>query len=88
VVRISDLENRDVVNVVDGRRLGNIVDVELDLESGRIVAVILPGAQRFLGVFGRENDLVIPWDRIKKIGADVILVEVSGYLEPHARGRS
>lgn len=88
MVRISDLENRDVVNVVDGRRLGNIVDVELDLESGRIVAVILPGAQRFLGVFGRENDLVIPWDRIKKIGADVILVEVSGYLEPHARGRS
>lgn len=87
-MRISDLENRDVVNVVDGRRLGNIVDVELDLESGRIVAVILPGAQRFLGVFGRENDLVIPWDRIKKIGADVILVEVSGYLEPHARGRS
>lgn len=87
VVRISDLEHRDVVNVIDGRRLGSIVDVELDLESGRILAVILPGGPKFLGVFCRDNDLVIPWDKIRKIGADVILVEVAGYLEPHARGR-
>ncbi|MEW6522526.1 MAG: YlmC/YmxH family sporulation protein [Bacillota bacterium] len=87
MVRISDLENRDVVNITDGRRLGNVVDVEMDLESGRIVAIIIPGAQRFLGFFGRENDLVIPWDKIKKIGADVILVEVAGYAEPHIRPR-
>jgi len=87
VVRISELEDRDVVNITDGRRLGNVVDVEIDLESGRIVAVVIPGPQRLLGLLGRDNDLVIPWERIKKIGADVILVEVPAYAEPHFRTR-
>ncbi len=87
MVRISELEDRDVVNITDGRRLGNVVDVEIDLESGRIVAVVIPGPQRLLGLLGRDNDLVIPWERIKKIGADVILVEVPAYAEPHFRTR-
>jgi len=77
VIRASDLATRDVVNTVDGRRLGNIVDVELDLTNGRIVAVIVPGQPKMLGVFGRSDDYVVPWENIKKIGEDVILVEIS-----------
>jgi YlmC/YmxH family sporulation protein len=71
------LASRDVVNTVDGRRLGNIVDVELDLENGRITAVVVPGQPKMLGVFGRSDDYVVPWENIKKIGEDVILVEIS-----------
>ncbi|HHY45040.1 MAG TPA: YlmC/YmxH family sporulation protein [Firmicutes bacterium] len=77
MIRASDLATRDVVNTVDGRRLGNIVDVELDLTNGRIVAVIVPGQPKMLGVFGRSDDYVVPWENIKKIGEDVILVEIS-----------
>jgi YlmC/YmxH family sporulation protein len=77
VIRASDLATRDVVNTVDGRRLGNIVDVELDLASGRILAVVVPGQPKMLGVFGRSDDYVVPWENIKKIGEDVILVEIS-----------
>ena len=66
-----------MVNTVDGRRLGNIVDVELDLENGRITAVVVPGQPKMLGVFGRSDDYVVPWENIKKIGEDVILVEIS-----------
>jgi len=77
VIRASDLATRDVVNTVDGRRLGNIVDVELDLASGRIRAVVVPGQPKMLGVFGRSDDYVVPWENIKKIGEDVILVEIS-----------
>jgi YlmC/YmxH family sporulation protein len=78
VPRASDLEAREVVNMLDGRRLGNIVDVEFSLEDGRITAIVVPGSPKVLGLFGRADEVVIPWDKIKKIGTDVILVEVAG----------
>lgn len=68
---------REVINTLDGRRLGNIVDVEIDLQTGRIVAVVVPGQAKVLGVFGKGDDYVIPWENIKKIGEDVILVELT-----------
>lgn len=79
MIKISDLRLREVVNVVDGRRLGLIKDFDIDLEAGRIAAIILPGQGRFLGLFGREDELIVPWDKIKKIGIDIILVEISPY---------
>lgn len=79
MIKISDLRIREVVNVLDGRRLGLIKDIDIDLEAGRIAAIILPGQGRFLGLFGREDELIVPWDKIKKIGIDVILVEIPPY---------
>ena len=80
MIRASDLSMREVINTSDGRRLGNIVDVELDLSTGKIVAVIVPGQSKAFGLFGYGDDYVIPWDSIKKIGEDVILVEPDRYL--------
>ncbi|MDQ7793967.1 MAG: YlmC/YmxH family sporulation protein [bacterium] len=85
-MRVSDLRLRDVVNVLDGRRLGIVNDIELDLNTGRVLALVVPGPGRFLGLFGRDSDYVIPWERIRKIGSDVILVELPGYTEPFSRG--
>lgn len=78
MTRASDLRLRDVVNLSDGARLGLISDFELDLETGRILSFIVPGPGRFLGIFGRESEYVVPWDRVRKIGADVILVDLPG----------
>lgn len=78
MVKISELRNRDVVNVVDGRRLGVICDLDLDLENGRILAIIVPGSTRLFSFFGGGRDYVIPWDNIVKIGVDTILVEMQG----------
>jgi YlmC/YmxH family sporulation protein len=78
-MKISDLRVRDVINIADGRRLGLICDVELDLQHGRITALVVPGPARFFGLFGRERDYVIAWDDIVKIGEDVILVDVPSY---------
>ena len=71
----SDLKIKEVVNVIDGKRLGAITDIEIDIESGRLTAIVVPGPGRFLGLFGRNDDIVIPWDKISKIGVDRILVE-------------
>lgn len=74
--RVSDFRQKEVVNISDGRRLGFITDVEVNLEKGLIEAIIIPGQGKFLGFMGGEGDYVIPWSDIEKIGDDVILVRV------------
>ncbi len=75
-MKTSELRARDVINIVNGKRLGLVADLELDLDQGRILAIVIPGPGRFFGLFGKEKDYVIPWEKIAKIGDDVILVDV------------
>lgn len=76
-MRISELRLLDIVNIKDGRRLGPIKDLDLDLERGVVKGIVVPGASRSWGFFGggRTEDIMIPWERVKKIGVDVILVD-------------
>ncbi|EJQ14423.1 YlmC/YmxH family sporulation protein [Bacillus cereus BAG3X2-1] len=67
---------KDVVNISDGKRLGNIGDIDFDIDTGKIRAVIISKQTRMLGLFGKEVEFVIPWEKIMKIGEDVILVRV------------
>lgn len=76
MIRISEFQMKDVVNVSDGKRLGNIGDIDIDIDTGKIRAVIISKQARMLGLFGKEVELVIPWEEIMKIGEDVILVKV------------
>ena len=71
---INELKAKEVINVSDGARLGFVSDVEIDLSSGKLTALIVPGAYR-MGFLGRENDVVIKWKNIKKIGDDIIIIE-------------
>ncbi len=81
MVKISEFQIKDVVNVSDGKRLGNIGDIEINLTTGKIDAVVITGSGKVLGFFGREEDIVIPWKNIIKIGQDVILVRYKGFEE-------
>lgn len=72
--RINELKDKQVISVKDGAVLGFVSDVELDIENGRLTAVIIPGRSRGLGLFGREGDIIIPWEKIEVIGNDSILV--------------
>lgn len=74
MVRISEFQLKDVVNVADGKKLGNIGDIEINLLTGKIDAIIISGAGKILGFFGKDEDIIIPWKNILKIGEDVILV--------------
>jgi YlmC/YmxH family sporulation protein len=81
MVKISEFQIKDVVNVSDGKKLGNIGDIEINLSTGKIEAVIVTGNGKVLGFFGREEDIVIPWKNIIKIGQDVILVRYKNIEE-------
>lgn len=71
---ISDLRNKDVINICDGERLGCVVDVEVDVRNGRLLSIIVPGDNRLFCL--KQNRVCIPWDRIERIGNDTILVNL------------
>ncbi len=72
----SDLRSREVINVVTGERLGCVSDLELEIPSGRVLGLIVPGCAKLFGLFRTDDGLCIPFCRVKKFGEDVILVEL------------
>ena len=73
--RMEELRYKEVISLADGSRFGYIGDVELDLESGRVLALVVPGRRRLFGLLGREEDRHIPWAAVRRFGEDIILVE-------------
>lgn len=74
--KTSDLREKDVINILDGKKLGRVCDLEVDLQNGRVDAIIVPAPFSVGSIFSKDRDYVIPWSKIKKIGEDVILVEI------------
>lgn len=72
---IAELRNKEVICKLNGTRIGNVDDVELDVNSGRLVSIIIYGKNRIMGMFGKADDFVIPWEDIDVIGEDTILVK-------------
>ena len=74
-MRLTQLQCKEVICVSDGRRLGFIEDVEVEIPEGAIHAILVPGGGKALGLLGRKDDLRIPWHCIRRIGPDIVLVE-------------
>ena len=72
--RITDMHNKEVINICDGVRLGCVDDVEVDTITAHLVAIVLQGRPKCFGLMGREEDLIIPWKEIEVIGEETILV--------------
>ncbi len=73
--RIAELRYKEVISVADGSRFGYVGDMEVDLESGQVRSLVVPGRRRFFGLLGREEDHYIPWSCVRRFGEDIILVE-------------
>lgn len=72
-----DFKHKEVINITNAKRLGYVQDVCADLQSGMITSIIVPGGtNKFINMFSSNNDIVIPWQKIKSIGDDLILVEL------------
>ncbi len=72
--RLSDLCNKEVIHIEKGIRIGYIDDVEVDIESCKLISIVIYGRAKFWGLFGREDDIIIMWDQIEVIGKDTVLV--------------
>ena len=75
-MRLSDLQSKDIVNIIDGRNIGNIIDVKVDERNGTIISLIVETKGKFMS-FNRSEDTEIKWQSIERIGEDVILVRIN-----------
>lgn len=73
--RITELHCKEVICVSDGSRLGYVCDVEVQFPQGQICALVVPGKARFFGLFGCQEEYVIPWSAVCRVGDDIILVD-------------
>ncbi len=83
--RIAELRYKEIVSVLDGSRLGFVGDLEVDVDSGQVRALVVPGRLRFFGLLGREEDCYIPWGSVRRFGEDIILID--GETSRRLRGR-
>ncbi len=75
-MRICELREKEVINICNCKRLGCVVDIEMNICDGCVEAIIIPGPGRICGFLGTDCEYVIPFACIKKIGPDIILVEI------------
>lgn len=76
MVKLSEMKQKEVINIGNGSRIGIIYDFKVDLENGVVTAIVIPGPGKILGVFGKDNDLVVDWNNIVRIGTDIILIDI------------
>lgn len=73
-MRLSELQYKDIVDV-SGKKIGNIIDVKLDT-SGKLLSLVLEEDKKMFKFRGSDSEVEISWDKIEKIGEDVILVKI------------
>ena len=68
-----DFKHKEVINICDGERLGNVCDIDFEKQTGKICTLIVPGPCKILGILGRDQEYIIPYCQVRKIGGDAIL---------------
>ena len=71
-----DFRQKEVISILDGKRLGYVQDVCADIENGKIISIIVSGNKKISNIFAKDEEKIIDWNKIKCIGEDVILVEI------------
>ncbi len=75
-MKLSELQRKDIVSIRNGKKIGKIIDVEFDTKSGYMVHFVIEKAHFFRNVFSTSEELTIKFNQIKKLGEDVILIDI------------
>ncbi len=74
IARVDDLYEKEVICIKDGTRLGIIGDIEINTSTGSVESIIICGRRKMFGIFGRDEDVIVPWCCIQVFGDDIVLV--------------
>ena len=85
---VGELCKKEVVNLSDGTCLGFADDILIDIETRKTAAIIIKGKARLFGVFGYEDDISVSWDKIERVGEDIILVKTENIGKIHNESES
>jgi YlmC/YmxH family sporulation protein len=75
---MSELIGKEIININDGLKMGMVGDSDLIInpDSGEIQSIILPNRGNFVNLWIDRQKIVVPWDAVKKIGREVIVVDL------------
>ena len=85
--KISDLQERQIVNIADGKCLGTIKDIELNVLDGTIQALVLPNTGGFWSMLQNQGELLIPWQKVIRLGVDVVLIDMPELVDGAGGGK-
>ena len=77
-ISMEQLRYKEVVSLADGTRFGYVGDLEVDTDLGQVMALIVPGRPRLLGLLGREPYRTITWSAVRRFGEDIVLADLPG----------
>ena len=76
MARGIDFKQKEVINITYGKILGFVIDVQADFEKGEIHSIVVAKTGKIFNNVNSKSNITIEWKDIKKIGEDVILVEI------------
>ena len=72
---LNALRSMEVIDIKTGTKIGYIKDLVIDIEDSKVLSILIPGSQK--GWFSKEEDIEIPWNKVKKAGMEVIIIDSS-----------
>lgn len=86
--RFMDFRKKEIISVTNGVKIGYVDDVVFDTQTAQVLSVVVYGRARFFGLFGREEDILIPWEDIEVVGEDTVLVKNEDAFLPKKTARA
>ncbi len=83
-ISFCDIREKEVINIYDGKKLGHIIDIIFDKDTGQVQGVVVPGIKKFMR---RAEDIFVPMANLKKIGQDVLLVRLAPIEQEKTQSR-
>lgn len=75
-MKLSELQKKDIINIKNGKKIGKIIDVEFDVDSGYMIHFVIERTHIMRNIFSQTEDICIKFTQIKKMGEDVILIDI------------
>lgn len=85
-IRMGELRMKEVINLNDGASLGYIEDMLIDTENEKVLALVIGGRLRLFGLLGREEEILIGWEKVESIGQDTVLIRSDVTRDQKRRG--
>lgn len=76
-MKLSELQRKDIINIKDGKKVGRIIDVEFDPTNGYMIKFVIEKTHFVRNLLNNSEELSIKFTQIKKLGEDVILIDIS-----------
>ena len=79
-MRLSEIQNKEIINNANGKNLRHILDLTIDPETGKIISIVLSESRGFFRSFFSRDEIEVPWERIVKFGEDVVIIDYHYYV--------